>query len=258
MKLKLKKEQIGNFEDEELCTGVISRNLEQIARLKSLQEGLGELDDAAFIKKVLECYKVELDSKDLRKISEVLLQSKNLELRVIKTNLKTPCFIQNKMFGTYDLEAIIYSSRNEALDINKIYTKQELEELVKSKKIVIIGFTYGRHSFSLNEIDEEQANEYKKIPSLEGANHLENLGESEGLVVRKLKNKLQRSRIAKDICRIIEETRYNITGYKNEVSKSRTAENRLAGDYLAAYLHYLDVLANLDNYKKEVLKRTRK
>ncbi len=262
MKLILKKIEIERGK-KELKEGINS-NLKRLEDLKILQNNFASLNNADFLKLVANNYEIKLDEEDFKKIAEKTLKNHNIK----KARIKTSLVKQHKRdsigpisciwYDTWEQDMIVYVSDETSLDFKHPYNKEELEDLIKSKKIVFLKFGLGDH---LEDIDDKlpskEANAYKDFLPLTDIS-LSNLGMYEELIIKNIRKRLQSKRLARDICRVINKIREKINIRRKKLFNDIEFHQKQLNDNKAEYSLVLSDLDSLQEDKKTALSLIRK
>lgn len=179
-----------------------------------------------------------------------IFKTKSIVLHTFDTNIITLVSDETKELSYLDVIAYVPLNSDFA---ERPYSFEELQELIRTRKIVFYDYEWSDKEITEEAASKADLTEEYKLTTLDKIDETDFCGYDD-IIIPRLKNKLQKGKVARDILRIINCMRARL---KNE--QSRLAEERrimhakLSENAEAIELRsgYIQELANLSNLSRK-------
>lgn len=217
------------------------RDLEKLYALESLSDE--ELK--AIVQEYYKLYAFDGLFWDEESICKSILKKNNIDYAVVETNIITMVTEESQELSY--LNVVVYYDKDSDFDINRVYSYEELEELIKDRKIVVTEFSCSDKEVTKEAAKNADLTQEDKLPTLDKIDE-KNFWGYDDIIIPRIKKRLQKSRVHKDIMSIINSMRLRLD---HEQSKMMSLKDELYGRI--ASITSLETLQNsYKNYLEEL------
>ncbi len=176
------------------------RDLEKLYDLESLSDEELKM----LIQEHYELCLLESFTCDIESIIKSILKRNNIDYAVVKTNIITMVTEESQELSY--LNVVVYYDKDSDFDINRVYSYEELEELIRERKIVVSEFSWSNKEVTKEAAEKADLTQESKLPTLEKVNE-KNFWGYDDIIIPRIKTRLQKSRVHRDIMSIINSMR---------------------------------------------------
>lgn len=205
---------------------------------------LDSLSDEELKNIIREYYTFDIYNSDeeLERLSKSILKTDTVTRKLVDTNIRGP------LRGSKALQEIIilYDAKMEVKDY---YTLEELEKLVKNRKIIVMDF------YPTARIIEKDNDTFVFNTSLNPLSKIgdKDFGTYEDIILLKARKKLQKTKVNRDIMRIINimrtrlhQKQYNLAKERVELQRQKTLIEQSLKINSSNNRYYIECLEDLD------------
>lgn len=241
MKLKLNNHIISDIialpleeAEEEVKTFV--NDLEKLYNLDSLSD-----EELKNIIREYYTFNIYNSYEELERVSKSILKANVVKGQNVPTNIRGPLW-----YSTNFIDAKIWQDSKR--EFKEYYTLEELEKLVRDRKIVIESFNFSKRKIAIDDTSVFNTS----------LNPLINIGDKdfgtyEDIILSKVRKKLQKTKVYRDIMRIINIMRtrlhieqYNLTKERVELQRQKNLIEQNLATNSSHNKYYNECLEDLD------------
>lgn len=179
-----------------------------------------------------------------------IFKTKSIVLHTFDTNIITLVSDETKELSYLDVVAYVPMDSDFE---ERVYSFEELQKLIRTRKIVFYDFSWSDKEITAEAASKADLTEEYKLTTLDKIDETDFCGYDD-IIIPRLKNKLQKGKVARDILRIINSMRARLKNELNRLNTERVAIHaKLSENAGAIELRsgYIQELANLSNLSRK-------